>query len=138
MSRRYLADTSAWARAARPAVSSRWERLIEQDALAICAPVRLELLYTAPDEAMFARIRRDVDALPQVVLDSSTGARAEDVQASLVRRGHHRGPTPVDLLVAAAAEASGLTLLHYDRHFDLIVEVTGQPAEWLARRGTLD
>jgi predicted nucleic acid-binding protein len=60
------------------------------------------------------------------------------VQHGLVSRGHHRGPTPVDLLIAAAAELFGLTLLHYDRHFDLIAGVTGQPCEWLALRGTLD
>jgi hypothetical protein len=40
--------------------------------------------------------------------------------------------------VAAVAEANDAVLLHYDRHFDLIARVTGQPAEWLARRGSLD
>jgi hypothetical protein len=29
-------------------------------------------------------------------------------------------------------------LLHYNRHFDVIVRATGQPAQWLARRGSLD
>jgi hypothetical protein len=29
-------------------------------------------------------------------------------------------------------------LLHYDRHFDAIARVTGQPGEWIARRGSLD
>jgi predicted nucleic acid-binding protein len=36
------------------------------------------------------------------------------------------------------AEVNGATLLHYDRHFDSIARVTGQPMEWLARLGTLD
>jgi hypothetical protein len=31
-----------------------------------------------------------------------------------------------------------VTLLHYDRHFDLIAAESGQETEWLARRGTLD
>jgi predicted nucleic acid-binding protein len=35
------------------------------------------------------------------------------------------------------AEAHNAVLLHYDRHFDQIVRVTGQPAEWLAPRGSL-
>ena len=39
---------------------------------------------------------------------------------------------------AAVAEAHGAILIHYDRHFDVIQRVTGQPMEWLARRGTLD
>jgi hypothetical protein len=45
-------------------------------------------------------------------------------QQSLAGRGRHRGPTPVDLLIAAV--------------FDLIARATGRPAEWLARRGNLD
>ena len=63
---------------------------------------------------------------------------AEQTQASLGAVSQHRGPTPVDLLVAAIAEVHGVTVLHYDRHFDGIARVTGQPTEWLARRGTLD
>jgi hypothetical protein len=31
-----------------------------------------------------------------------------------------------------------VTLLHYDRHFELIASATGLRTEWLARRGTLD
>jgi hypothetical protein len=42
------------------------------------------------------------------------------------------------LLIAAIAEVHEATLLHYDRHFDAIDRVTGQPMEWLARRGSLD
>ncbi len=44
----------------------------------------------------------------------------------------------MDLLIAAVAEVHGAILLHYDRHFDAIFRVTGQPMEWLARRGSLD
>ena len=56
----------------------------------------------------------------------------------LAGRSHHRGPTPIDLYVAAGAELSGATLLHYDRHFDAIARVTGQSTEWIAPRGSLD
>ena len=44
----------------------------------------------------------------------------------------------MDLLIAAIAEVNGATLLHYDRQFDTIGRLTGQPIEWLARRGSLD
>ena len=49
--------------------------------------------------------------------------------------GEHRGAKPVDLVVAAAAEAEGLTVLHYDADYERIAEVTGQPTEWVAPRG---
>jgi len=35
------------------------------------------------------------------------------------------------LLIAAAAELAGLTVLHLDKDFDLIASITGQPAERL-------
>ena len=38
-----------------------------------------------------------------------------------------------DLIIAAAAEQAGLTVLHYDDDFDLIAEVTGQPMEWVVQ-----
>jgi predicted nucleic acid-binding protein len=67
--------------------------------------------------------------------------RSEDaawrIQAALAERSQHGGASPVDVLIAAIAEVNGVTLLHYDRHFDAIARVTGQPMEWLARRGTL-
>jgi predicted nucleic acid-binding protein len=40
-------------------------------------------------------------------------------------------------MISGIAEAEGATILHYDRHFDAIAGVTGQPMEWLARRGSL-
>jgi predicted nucleic acid-binding protein len=42
-----------------------------------------------------------------------------------------------DLLVAAAAELAGVPVCHYDRHFEVIAEVTGQPVRAIAPLGTL-
>ncbi|HYB89217.1 MAG TPA: hypothetical protein VEC76_20390 [Streptosporangiaceae bacterium] len=36
-----------------------------------------------------------------------------------------------DLIIAATAELAGLTVLHLDKDFDVIAEITGQPAERL-------
>ncbi len=58
-------------------------------------------------------------------------ARAVAVQGVLARRGQHRAPSVPDLLIAAAAELAGLTVLHLDKDFELIAEVTGQPVERL-------
>jgi hypothetical protein len=59
-----------------------------------------------------------------------------DVQGELSKTGRHRVPIP-DLLIAAAAEAGGLTVLHYDSDYDTIAEVTGQSVEWVVPRGSL-
>ena len=49
-----------------------------------------------------------------------------------------RGRKVPDLLIAAAAERSKLTLLHYDRDFDQIAKVTGQACQWVVPAGTVD
>jgi predicted nucleic acid-binding protein len=58
------------------------------------------------------------------------------VQTSLADRGQHggqhRGPSVPDLLNAATAELADLTLLHVDKDFELIADLTGQPLERLA------
>ncbi len=43
----------------------------------------------------------------------------------------HQGPSPVDLLTVAVAEAVDAELWHRDRYFELIAEVTGQPVRRL-------
>jgi predicted nucleic acid-binding protein len=63
--------------------------------------------------------------------------RAESVQRSLTERGTHRSAGPVDLLVAATAEAHELTLLHYDSDFLQVADVTGQPVQWLTEPGSI-
>jgi predicted nucleic acid-binding protein len=63
--------------------------------------------------------------------------RAAEVQAAMTARGTHRSAGAVDLLLAATAELSGLTLVHYDHDFDEIVRVTDQPAAWLATPGSV-
>ena len=52
--------------------------------------------------------------------------RAYEVQGLLSAGGQHRAPSVADLLLAATAEAVGLTVLHCDKDFELIAEVTGQ------------
>ena len=58
--------------------------------------------------------------------------RAVEVQSVLAARGQHRAPSIPDLLIAATAELAELTVLHLDKHFELIAELTGQSVERLA------
>jgi predicted nucleic acid-binding protein len=136
---RYLADTSAWARSrSTPFVAERWAVLVELDEIALCPPVELEILYSARGPTDYAIRREELGGLPKVRLSAADPERALDAQALLAQRSQHRGPAPADLLIAAIAERTRLTILHYDRHFDAIARVTGQQTEWLARRGSLD
>jgi hypothetical protein len=56
----------------------------------------------------------------------------------LADQGHHRAVSVPDLVVAATAELTGLTVLHVDKDFDLIAGVTGQQVERLQEPGKGD
>lgn len=137
MNARYLADKSALARMTLAPVQARLAPLIEAGEVASCAIVDLEVLYSARSRDDYEAIRRRrALAYPSVPIDEETLRRALAVQRLLAAKGHHRVAIP-DLIVAAAAEAADLAVLHYDRDYDLIAEVTGQPVEWVVERGTL-
>jgi len=57
--------------------------------------------------------------------------RAVEVLTLLADRGQHRAPSVPDLIIAATAELAGLTVLHLDKDFDVIADVTGQSVERL-------
>ena len=135
----YLADTSAWHRAAASDVAAAWERRLMTDSLATCAQVRLEILYSARGADDYEELAAELLALHQLPCGSEQFTRALDVQHQLARRGglHHRSVKIPDLVIAASAEAAGATLLHYDEDFDRIADITHQPAEWIAPRGSL-
>ena len=135
----FLVDTSAWNRInATTELSSRWTDLATAGRVSICPPVRIELLFSASGPADYVAFADELDGLPSRTLSRQAVERAGDVQFKLAERSQHRGPNAVDLFVAAIAEINDLTLLHYDRHFDAIARVTGQPTEWIVPRGTLD
>ncbi|MGL5815916.1 MAG: PIN domain nuclease [Phycicoccus sp.] len=135
----YLVDTSALVRIIRqPPARSRWQAQVEAGLIAVCPAVELEMLVTAR-----SRTDRDVvgdllrAAFSWVPMPLRAFERALEVQAELTDRGAHRSAGPMDLLIASTAEDLGLVLLHYDRYFDQVGAVTGQPTRWLAEPGTL-
>jgi predicted nucleic acid-binding protein len=124
-----LADTSAMLVARRrgaPAFAML-DEFAEGD-LWICDVVRLELLRGAPNPRAMRVLRAELDELLNAPIDEDVWHRATEVYEGLARLqgGRHRGVEPSDVLIAAAAEAQELAVLHDDKHFDLIAEVTGQ------------
>jgi predicted nucleic acid-binding protein len=135
-----LADTSAWTTRHRDhAVSDEFEALVRRGRVGTCDVVRFELLFSARDERDFASFREELEGLPSVAIGPRVWRRALDVFELFARQGplHHRRVHWSDLLVAAAAERVELPVLHYDRHFELIGEVTGQPMRAIAPLGSL-
>jgi predicted nucleic acid-binding protein len=134
-----LADTSAWtARQRAPAVQAHFDQRVARGQIATCRPVVLELLARAASAVELERRRQSLDVLRDLPVRRREWDRAADVMHELagVGGGRHRLPF-ADLLVAAAAEVAELPVLHYDRHFELIAEVTGQPVRALAPLGSL-
>jgi predicted nucleic acid-binding protein len=133
-----LADTSAWTNRHRDdGVRVDFDRRVMRGEIATCPPVVMELLWSARARADFEDTVSRMSALPQFEADRPAWDRAVAVWRELVRRGRHRQARQPDLLVAAVGELAGVAICHYDRHFELIAEVTGQPLRAIAPLGTL-
>jgi predicted nucleic acid-binding protein len=134
---RYLVDTSVLGRAHQERVGNRLEELAIAGRLWTCGLIDLEVLYAsrARDVAEVIEERR---ALPEAPITPQVMRRAIHVAGEMASASHHRGAKPVDLVIAAAAEAAGLAVLHYDDDYDRIASVTRQPTEWVAPAGSLD
>lgn len=136
----YLLDKSALARVAgHPTVQAALERLDDIGTLATTAVIDLEIGYSARNLAEFDSIAVDRAELYQdLPLTPAVSARARHVQRELARRGQHRGPGVPDLLmIAATGEMYGAVIVHYDRDFDTIAAVTGQPVAWIVPPGSV-
>lgn len=100
--------------------------------------VRLEVLFSARSAKEYEEILLRLQVVTHLPTGPEVLHRAQEVQRSLAHVGglHHRVPVP-DLIVAAVAEVHSAILWHYDADYERIAEVTGQPTEWIAPRGSL-
>ncbi|MBV9383157.1 MAG: PIN domain nuclease [Streptosporangiaceae bacterium] len=131
----YLADTTVYVlRSRHVAVRERFERLLTEGRLAVCQLVMLEYLNNAPDPKSYETLW---GALRWIDVTAQAMDRALDVHRKLAAASRHRNFALPDLIIAAAAELHGATVLHYDADYDSIAEITGQPAEWVAAKGSL-
>ncbi len=135
----YLADTSAWHHSSKPAVATRWIELLSNDDVWICDQVALEVLCSARSADGYDRTASNLDGFRTAAMTPEVFKRARSNQSALAHAGglHHRSVTIADLVIAASAEAAGLTVLHYDENYDRIAAITNQPTEWIAPRGSL-
>lgn len=134
----HLVDTSAFTRITKPAVAAALGPLVVEGRVALCRPVAFELGYSARSSADYMSIMDLIDAFEFVPVTDGDHERALDLQLQLAASGQHRAISLVDALVAAVAETRSLTVLHYDKDFELIATITGQPTQWVVEPGTVD
>jgi predicted nucleic acid-binding protein len=134
----HLADTSALMRLRYAAVAAVLAPMIEAGLVATCGVIEFEMGWATRNGDEFDQVRADRAAgYEWLSTHDEDWRRALDVQATLWRRGRVRAVGFPDLLIAAVAERERITLLHYDGDYDLIAEVTGQPAQWVVSRGSV-
>ena len=130
----WLIDKSALVRLATSPDAATWATRIQRGLIRISTVTRLEVGFSArsANELRESAARPPLASMPVEYLTTKIEDRAVAVQLALADRGQHRAPSIPDLLIAAIAESAGLTVLHLDKDFEIIAEVTGQRVERLA------
>lgn len=129
----WLIDKSALVRLAASPDAAEWAARIERGLVRITTVTRLETGYSArsgPD--LRAGLRQPpLSSMPVEYLTPAIEDRAVEVLTLVADRGQHRALSIPDLIIAATAELTGLTVLHLDKDFEVIAHITGQPVERL-------
>jgi predicted nucleic acid-binding protein len=129
----WLIDKSSLVRLGNSPDAAEWAGRIERGLVRITTMTRLEVGYSARTAAEARSVfgTPPISMMPVEYLTPAIEDRALEVQLLLANKGHHRAPSIPDLLIAATAELAGLTVLHLDKDFELIAELTGQASERL-------
>jgi predicted nucleic acid-binding protein len=129
----WLIDKSALIRISASSDGEIWFDRVDRRLVRITTSTLLEVGFSSRSGPDWRRVVEGppVGLMPVENLTPRIEARALVVQGILANRGEHRAPSVPDLLIAATAELAGLTVLHVDKDFELIAEVTGQEVERL-------
>lgn len=131
----HLVDTSVLTRLDQPPIRAAIEPKAARGELGRAGISDLEIGYSARSAAEWDRLIEALQVFELVETTSDHIRRARQVQRLLATR-HQRGRKVPDLLIAAAAEARDLSVLHYDADFDRIAAVTGQACKWVVPAGS--
>ena len=129
----WIVDKSALVRLGTSPDADAWANRIERGLVRISTLTLLEVGYSARSSTDLATLlaTAPVSAMPVEYSAPAIEDRAMEVQQRLAERGHHRAPSIPDLLIAATAEINHHTVLHVDKDFELIADLTGQAVERL-------
>ena len=129
----WLVDKSALVRLSESKDAQAWADRVSRGLLRITTVTLLEVGFSARSgtDLRESSQRPPLSLMPIECMTPAAERRAVEIQMTLADRGMHRAPSVPDLVIAAVAERSGLTVLHHDQDFELIAEVTAQPVERL-------
>lgn len=133
MSTAWLIDKSALLRLASSPDAETWAARIERGLVRISTLTRLEVGFSTRSVEDLHRTfgEAPLASMPVEYLTPLIEDRAVMIQHVFAARGEHRAPSIPDLLIAATAELTQLTVLHLDKDFELITRLTVQPVERL-------
>jgi predicted nucleic acid-binding protein len=120
-----LVDTSVWIEVFRRPSRLQLESVADLDEIVTCLPVIQEVLQGFLDERAFRLAREAMLAFPLV--ESPLRSEVFLEAAQLYRSARRAGVTirsGVDCLIAACALRHGLPVLHRDRDFSLLAQVS--------------
>jgi predicted nucleic acid-binding protein len=105
-----------------------WAERMERGLVHVTTVTLLEAGFSARSAGDMGELldRPPLSLMPVEYLTPAAEKRSLEVQRILAERGQHRAPSIPDLLIAATAETARLAVLHVDKDFELIAEITGQ------------
>ena len=120
-----LVDTSIWIEVFRGRRPFDLEANLDFDGVVTCLPIVQEVLQGFRDERAYRAAREAMFSLP--IVESPIGADVYAEAVDLYRNARRRGLTirsSVDCLIAACAIRHDLELIHRDRDYTALAEIS--------------
>ena len=120
-----LVDTSIWIEVFRRRRPLDLTAVVDFDDVATCLPIVQEVLQGFPEENAFRTAREAMLALP--IIESPLGEDVFTEAVTLFRTARKTGHTvrsSTDCLIAACALRSDMEVLHRDRDFTVLAEIS--------------
>lgn len=120
-----LVDTSVWIEVFRKSTRLRLDSIVDFDEVVTCLPVVQEVLQGFSAEPAFTKARQAMLALP--IVEAPLRGDVFLLAVDLYRAARRTGLTvrsSADCVIAACAIRNHLEVLHLDRDFDVLGQVS--------------
>ena len=120
-----LVDTSVWIEVFRKSTRLHLDSIVDFDEVVTCLPVVQEVLQGFSAEPAFTKARQAMRALP--IVEAPLGGDVFLHAVELYRAARRTGLTvrsSADCVIAACAIRNHLEVLHLDRDFDVLAQVS--------------